>query len=86
MEFLGGETIRFSDYLPTGSGFLGVLSSFSSPSYTGYVKMGTEVPGGTQTFGMDNVTYAIIPIPAAAWLFGSGVIGLIAFAKRRKST
>jgi len=27
---------------------------------------------------------AVIPVPAAAWLFGSGLVGLIGFAKRRK--
>lgn len=27
---------------------------------------------------------AVIPVPAAAWLFGSGLVGLIGFAKRSK--
>ena len=37
--------------------------------------------------GLDNVNFdqAVVPIPAAAWLFGSGLIGLIGIARRRKS-
>ena len=38
----------------------------------------------------DNVTYtsspiSTVPVPAAAWLFGSGLIGLIGVARRKKS-
>ncbi len=29
---------------------------------------------------------APVPIPAAAWLFGSGLLGLIGFSKRKKAT
>ena len=28
---------------------------------------------------------ALVPIPAAVWLFGSGFIGLIGFANRKKA-
>jgi hypothetical protein len=28
---------------------------------------------------------AIVPIPAAAWLFGSGLLGLIGIARRKKA-
>jgi hypothetical protein len=27
----------------------------------------------------------VVPIPAAVWLFGSGLLGLAALARRRKS-
>ena len=30
------------------------------------------------------VTASTVPVPAAAWLFGSGLLGLIGFAKKRK--
>lgn len=29
--------------------------------------------------------YAVVPVPAAAWLFGSGLLGLIGFAKRKRA-
>jgi len=38
----------------------------------------------------EEVTFAIftpspIPVPAAVWLFGTGILGLIGFSKRRKA-
>ena len=45
--------------------------------------------GGNGTFeAVDNVTLGTltaVPIPAAVWLFGSGLIGLIGVARRKKS-
>jgi len=38
--------------------------------------------GLDDSFGESLIT--TIPIPAAAWLFGSGLIGLMGFAKRKK--
>jgi len=32
-----------------------------------------------------NISYNTVPIPAAVWLFGSGLIGLIGIAKRKKA-
>jgi hypothetical protein len=32
---------------------------------------------------IDNITFTVVPVPAAVWLFGSGLIGLIALARRR---
>ena len=31
-----------------------------------------------------NITVSAVPVPAAAWLFGSGIIGLIGVARRKK--
>ena len=28
-------------------------------------------------------TYSVVPVPAAVWLFGSGLIGLVGLARRR---
>jgi hypothetical protein len=33
---------------------------------------------------IDNVT-AVVPVPAAVWLFGSGLLGLIGIARRKKT-
>jgi len=41
--------------------------------------------GGTGLFVMDDIEYSLsaIPIPAAVWLFGSGLIGLFGMARRK---
>jgi hypothetical protein len=40
---------------------------------------------GTADFSLDFKVTAV-PIPAAAWLFGSGLLGLIGIARRKKET
>ena len=35
-------------------------------------------------FGHALVRTSVVPVPAAAWLFGTGILGLIGFSKRRK--
>jgi hypothetical protein len=32
-----------------------------------------------------SATPAVVPVPAAVWLFGSGLLGLVGVARRRKS-
>ena len=32
----------------------------------------------------DNLNFAPIPVPAAVWLFGSGLLGLVGVARRRR--
>jgi len=32
----------------------------------------------------DNVNFGVVPVPAALWLFGSGLIGLVGIARRKK--
>ncbi|MBT8117404.1 MAG: VPLPA-CTERM sorting domain-containing protein, partial [Gammaproteobacteria bacterium] len=34
--------------------------------------------------GLDNVRLNPIPVPAALWLFGSGLLGLVGIARRRQ--
>jgi|ETNmetMinimDraft_35_1059890.scaffolds.fasta_scaffold732257_1 hypothetical protein len=46
------------------------------------------IPDGSFTRGgIDNVNFFIgttpIPVPAAVWLFGSGLVGLIGLARRK---
>ena len=38
---------------------------------------------GNDISGLDNIQLSSVPIPAAVWLFGSGLIGLIGFARRK---
>lgn len=43
---------------------------------------GEEYLGSGYHFTMDNVTINAVPVPAAAWLFGSGLIGFIGLNRR----
>jgi len=42
-------------------------------------------PGLDQALIFDNLNFSPVPIPAAVWLFGSGLIGLIGIARRKKA-
>ena len=50
----------------------------------------TSVDGGTAYIDKNSIggvgfTFeTIVPVPAAAWLFGSGLLGLVGFARRKK--
>jgi hypothetical protein len=44
---------------------------------------GLNAGGGTYTLNLWGSTPAPVPLPAAAWLFGSGVIGLVGLARRK---
>jgi hypothetical protein len=60
--------IGFSDLNGIGKA---TVSSFS-----------VSIPHVTES-RIDNVTFGLIPIPAAIWLFGSGLLGLIGMARRK---
>lgn len=56
---------------------------------TGYAQLFYEDVAGeiwSMRIGLGNIsmTSAVVPVPPAAWLFGSGIIGLISVARRRK--
>ena len=81
MNFLGGGSNTF---------FLGI--------HNPEVPIGLAADGGTlidsitwvlsptaSPFSVDNIRLSAVPIPAAVWLFGSGLIGLIGIAKRKKA-
>ena len=42
-------------------------------------------PGQTPSFGGTLTPVSAIPVPAAVWLFGSGLVGLAGVARRRKT-
>jgi len=52
------------------------------------IKLGEDSLGFSGAFkyaDLDNIRLDAVPIPSAVWLFGSGLIGLIGVARRKKS-
>jgi len=49
-------------------------------------QLGCITPGSANIAGTGNCSVSnisAVPLPAAAWLFGSGIIGLVGFARRK---
>jgi hypothetical protein len=44
-----------------------------------------EIPGGEAAATYNGQWTAVVPLPAAVWLFGSGLMGLIGIAHRKRS-
>jgi hypothetical protein len=66
--------------LAGGLYFAGVMN-FQGSFEDGFVT--TTTPGdGNITLGL---TVSAVPVPAAVWLFGTAMIGLVGFGKRRKA-
>jgi len=61
---------------------------FATNNALDYTRLGGDwrLRGTTLTLGGADGVYQIqaVPVPAAMWLFGSGLIGLISFARRKK--
>ena len=43
-----------------------------------------STPGGKELSHLSFYNSGVVPVPAAVWLFGSGLIGLIAVARRKQ--
>ncbi len=92
---VGGETREHLDNYSTYFG----CDSLSTDPYCGLTSLndsGTLSASGTVTAGRTyllmgeidgwaytDVQVSAVPIPAAVWLFGSGLVGLVAVARRR---
>ena len=50
--------------------------------YTTEIRLSGE---GLLIGGIDNFELTAVPVPAAVWLFGSGLLGLVAVARRKRS-
>lgn len=76
-----GTSISFSTYLPSGSGFLGIITDQAEVTLFANLS-------GDAVFGIDEIYTGniFVPIPAAVWLFGCGVLCLTGVARRKVTT
>jgi len=87
---------QFNSFEDTINGILaeGQSLSVQTSLFVSLAAPGFET-GGTASIGdplnltsaafSDSLTISAIPVPAAVWLFGSGLISLVGFAKRKKA-
>lgn len=72
---LNSSLMANSLFNPGSGNFAAITNSLSTGTYTMKITMANYV-SATST--------AVVPLPAAAWLFGSGLLALVGLAKRKK--
>jgi hypothetical protein len=73
-----GEYLGIVFDLQSGQTFADVISELT----TGALRVGIHVQG-FGTGGSESFVNNPVPVPAAVWLFGSGLLGLVGVARRR---
>ena len=84
---LGSVTLSFLDYNYATSTQGYTANSTTANSMTLWGADGSHDVNGNfsgATMGMDMVA-TFVPVPAAVWLFGSGLLGLVGVARRKSS-
>jgi len=95
-ELDGGGTSKSEILLANGAGtngwesfsFITTLGADVSGGITLQLKAACgPVPNCTSEAYFDNISVTVeaIPVPAAVWLFGSGLIGLVGVARKKKA-
>ena len=79
--FTGGGTVNFG--LGASEVIHGVLPTDGILSFITAGGTGTNSPTNFAGATGSIDASAVVPVPAAAWLFGSGLIGMVAIARRR---
>ncbi len=92
-----GDTIVSNPLSTQGKVSTGLIYNFSSLGSASYLVVGTSpqsdlgpflAKSGNVTssqFYINEIGFSAVPVPAAIWLFGSGLVGLIGVARRKKA-
>ncbi len=83
------DSIIFSSFLTNGTDSPWLTGSLSAGSYNLIVEAISDADGVSyaydigSAYGDFGLELTAVPVPAAVWLFGSGLIGLAGFARRK---
>lgn len=66
-----------------GDCFVSIFDESGSGTDMAYVSLGLSGDLSDKNLAPIVYSFTVVPVPAAAWLFGSGLIGLIAIARRK---
>ena len=75
-----GEWIRFLVDLGTGFDYSNLLAAIDNGSFN----IGVHVQALTDNDLSDSYEVSTVPVPAAAWLFGTALFGFFAASRRKK--
>ena len=76
---------EISDWTGLSLSAVAPVGTVEAEAFLLHIQTGDPCCSGGSLFWDDvSLTETVVPVPAAVWLFGSGLIGLIGVARRRK--
>jgi len=81
-----GETLTIKDNNTDITSISRIIDGVDSNNNALDFELGCITPGSANIAGMGDCSVtqvSAVPVPAAAWLFGSGLVGLVGFARRK---
>ncbi len=84
---VSGNTLDIA-FDEAGTGQFGSIARwlFSADSSTAGLSLNPNNGSFSSSFNLNNVTTSPVPVPAAVWLLGSGLMGLIGISRRKTET
>ena len=86
LVFTEGNVLSISDNNTDIVSISRISNGMDSDDNAADFQLGCITPGSTNIAGTGDcsaIVVSAVPVPAAAWLFGSGIIGLVGMARRK---